>query len=286
MTVQTVIPSQEQINGQPLTVEQLITEYLDYLHAVGRRSPATISAYRSDLSKFRAFLGDGGQYALSDIDAPVVERWIASMRGLSTATVRRAVHALSALYRWAIKFGHTKTNPIDRVDTPKAKIRIQPCPRPGEVKAMIEGCNGDGERAALLALATSGLRRAELLALTWQDVDLQRRRLRIRGKGDKEREVLVFEELGATPEDMEGMANYPRSVQGVEVGVVLNQTDDGSTKVSFRSNGDLDVNALARAFGGGGHVRASGARVTRPLAEVREEVLKATRDALGRMGGE
>ena len=94
----------------------------------------------------------------------------------------------------------------------------------------------------------------------------------------------VFDEMGATPEDMEGMANYPRSVQGVEVGLVFNQTDDGSTKVSFRSNGDLDVNALARAFGGGGHVRASGARVTRPLAEVREEVLKATREALDRMG--
>ena len=94
----------------------------------------------------------------------------------------------------------------------------------------------------------------------------------------------VFDELGATPEEMEGMANYPRSVQGVEVGLVFNQTDDGSTKVSFRSNGDLDVNALARAFGGGGHVRASGARVTRPLAEMREEVLKATRDALDRMG--
>lgn len=96
----------------------------------------------------------------------------------------------------------------------------------------------------------------------------------------------VFDELGATPEYLEGMANYPRSVQGVEVGLVFNQTDDGSTKVSFRSNGDLDVNALAREFGGGGHVRASGAKVTRPLAEVREEVLKATRDALDRMGGE
>jgi phosphoesterase RecJ-like protein len=96
----------------------------------------------------------------------------------------------------------------------------------------------------------------------------------------------VFDELGATPENLEGMANYPRSVQGVEVGLVFTQTDDGSTKISFRSNGELDVNALARDFGGGGHVKAAGARVTRPLAEVREEVLRATREALDRMGGE
>ena len=195
--------------GTGLALDEAIDQYLEYLQAVGRRSPATVSAYRSDLSKFQAFLGHGTRQRLSEIDPPGVERWIGSMRDLSTATVRRAVHALSALYRWAIKFGHTKTNPIDRVDTPKAKTRIQPCPTPEEVKAMIEGCNGDGERAALLALATSGLRRAELLAVTWQDVDLQRRRLRIRGKGDKEREALIFDELVAHLYMLHADAGFP-----------------------------------------------------------------------------
>lgn len=42
-----------------LGVDEAIRQYLEYLHAVGRRSPATISAYRSDMSKFRAFLGEG-----------------------------------------------------------------------------------------------------------------------------------------------------------------------------------------------------------------------------------
>jgi site-specific recombinase XerD len=54
---------------------------------------------------------------------------------------------------------------------------------------------GHAERAAVLALATAGLRRAELLSLKWEDVDLQNRRMRIRGKGDKDREVIIFEEL-------------------------------------------------------------------------------------------
>jgi len=47
----------------------------------------------------------------------------------------------------------------------------------------------------VLALGTIGLRRAELISLKWEDVDLQNRRMRIRGKGDKDREVLIFEEL-------------------------------------------------------------------------------------------
>ncbi len=89
-----------------------------------------------------------------------------------------------------------------------------------------------------------------------------------------------FAELGATSDDIEGLVDYPRDIIGVEVGLLFRETARGATKVSFRSNGDTDVNALARLFGGGGHVRASGALVERPLAEVRPEVLEAVRDAV------
>jgi integrase len=60
---------------------------------------------------------------------------------------------------------------------------------------MLDATRGITERAALLLMATSGLRRAELLALTWNYVDLPNRRLRIHGKGDKQREVLIFDDL-------------------------------------------------------------------------------------------
>jgi len=195
MTVQTVVASQKQINGQPLTIEQLITEYLDYLHAVGRRSPATISAYRSDLAKFEAFLREGRRYALSGIDPPLIERWMASMRHLCSSTVRRRINALASLFKWAVRFGHMTLNPVDQVERPRVRHQIQPCPTSEEVSAMLEACKGDTEQACLLAMATSGLRRAELLALEWHDVDFENKRLRITGKGDKQREVLVFSPL-------------------------------------------------------------------------------------------
>ncbi len=89
-----------------------------------------------------------------------------------------------------------------------------------------------------------------------------------------------FEDLGAIADDVEGLVDYPRDIKGVEVGLLFRETARGATKVSFRSNGDTDVNALARRFGGGGHVRASGALVERPLAEVRPEVLEAARNAV------
>jgi phosphoesterase RecJ-like protein len=90
----------------------------------------------------------------------------------------------------------------------------------------------------------------------------------------------AYQELGATPDDIEGLVDYPRGIQGVEVGVLFRETVRGATKVSFRSNGSVDVNALARRFGGGGHVKASGAVVERRLEEVREEVLDSVRAAI------
>jgi len=90
----------------------------------------------------------------------------------------------------------------------------------------------------------------------------------------------VIEELGANADDLEGLVEHARSVEGTEVALLFRETADGATKVSLRSASSVDVNAIARAFGGGGHVKASGALVGEPLALTRERVLAAVRAAL------
>jgi phosphoesterase RecJ-like protein len=85
---------------------------------------------------------------------------------------------------------------------------------------------------------------------------------------------------GAVPGDTEDLINYPRGVENVEVALVFIEQADGGTKVSFRSRA-ADVSKLAERFGGGGHKLASGARVMRPLPEVRDEVLNAAEAVLG-----
>ncbi len=95
-----------------------------------------------------------------------------------------------------------------------------------------------------------------------------------------------FDALGAIPDDLEGMVDYPRSVEGVEVGLLFRQIPRKGVKVSFRSNGAVNVNALARRFGGGGHVRAAGALIEGQMDQVRKDVTHATREAveLSRLG--
>jgi len=90
----------------------------------------------------------------------------------------------------------------------------------------------------------------------------------------------MYDRLGATPDDLEGMVDIPRGVEGVNVGLLFRTTTEGEVKVSFRSNGAVDVNEVARKFDGGGHVRASGAMLPGPLDEAIPKVIEATREAV------
>ncbi|MNP25645.1 Bifunctional oligoribonuclease and PAP phosphatase NrnA [compost metagenome] len=80
--------------------------------------------------------------------------------------------------------------------------------------------------------------------------------------------------------DLEGLVNYPRNIEGVEVGLLFKQIDGEKWKVSFRSAGTVDVAAVAKHFGGGGHIRAAGCAVKGTLAQVVEQVLQEVKRGL------
>lgn len=71
-----------------------------------------------------------------------------------------------------------------------------------------------------------------------------------------DKEMMEF--YGVGPKDMDGIINQLRIVKGVECAIFMYQSGHMEYKVSMRSNGLVDVSAVATFFGGGGHVRASG----------------------------
>jgi phosphoesterase RecJ-like protein len=87
-------------------------------------------------------------------------------------------------------------------------------------------------------------------------------------------------QTGATKEDLEGIVEYARRIRGVRVAILFRELHDGRTKISLRSTGDADVAAIAREFGGGGHVKAAGAVVPEGLEAAEVRVLGAIREAL------
>ncbi len=87
----------------------------------------------------------------------------------------------------------------------------------------------------------------------------------------------MLRETGAQPRDTEGFADYPRSIEGVEVSLVFMETENGRVKVSFRSKAPYVINGLANRFGGGGHPYAAGALMDGPLSEAVTAVLREIR---------
>jgi len=83
-----------------------------------------------------------------------------------------------------------------------------------------------------------------------------------------------MESCGAVSEDLEGIVNYPRNIQGVEVGILFKSMKSGMVKASMRSAGRVDVAALAQTFGGGGHVRAAGCSIEGSLQDIIPRVVE------------
>lgn len=89
-----------------------------------------------------------------------------------------------------------------------------------------------------------------------------------------------FDETGAAEGLSEGIINHARSIEGVEVAVLLKEVELQTIRVAFRSNLWFDVNALAVRFGGGGHKRAAGCTMKVTLNEARTSVIQAIEEEL------
>jgi bifunctional oligoribonuclease and PAP phosphatase NrnA len=95
----------------------------------------------------------------------------------------------------------------------------------------------------------------------------------------------TIRDLGTTSEDLDGLVEHARALEGTEVALLLREMEDGTIKVSFRSNGETDVNRVARRFGGGGHVKASGATISGTMESVLARVVDAVGEAVEAKGG-
>jgi len=91
----------------------------------------------------------------------------------------------------------------------------------------------------------------------------------------------MFEETRTQPEDADGMINYARRIEDVKVAALIHEQKNGKTKsngqcrfhVSLRSDGSVDVAAIAGSFGGGGHASAAGFQVETTLKKLKSDII-------------
>lgn len=79
---------------------------------------------------------------------------------------------------------------------------------------------------------------------------------------------------GARDEDLDGIVNFAKNIENVEVGLLFREKADGTVKVGFRSH-RIDVGSIAKNLGGGGHARAAGCSLESNLENALQTVLTA-----------
>ena len=80
--------------------------------------------------------------------------------------------------------------------------------------------------------------------------------------------------------DYEGIVSEGRSIEGVEVSIFLHELKDGEFKISLRSNAYVNVSDVCIMFGGGGHIRAAGAKMTADPLVIRDKVVNEVKRQL------
>lgn len=92
----------------------------------------------------------------------------------------------------------------------------------------------------------------------------------------------VNRRIGASEDDIDSLAGFARTLEGVEIGALLRDLPTGQSKVSLRTDSRLwDASAICSLMGGGGHAAAAGAAMNCPLAEIHDRLLKAIGEATG-----
>ncbi len=91
----------------------------------------------------------------------------------------------------------------------------------------------------------------------------------------------LWKAFRASEEVLDELVNFPRSIGSAEVAFVLREVEEpGKIRVNLRSKGRVNVNRIARHFGGGGHPAASGCTIEGTLSQARRKLLQVVRQTL------
>ena len=207
----------------------IIDKYVEYIRDVRRYSERTVSIYGSVLNDYLTFVSSevpvvSGDEFLASLNPSEIRQYEAYMMESeppkSARTVKLHLSAMSGFCRFLMKQGCLKSNPVKLVTKPKVEKRLPHFFRKEQMTGFYESSKelleddqinafiaephtetGKGyydsllERVIVSTLYSLGIRRAELIGLTVGDVDFGRNVVKVRGKGNKMREIPLVDSL-------------------------------------------------------------------------------------------
>lgn len=171
-----------------------VQKFLKYLEIEKNASQHTISSYRIDLQQFVDF----NQLDITQITPTKIRSWLVQFqrKGYAKFTRARKLSSLRTFFKYLIREGYTKTNPVLGISSPKKDGKLPRFLDKEQVVRLLETAEGNNllglrDRAILETLYSGGIRVSELVGLGIDDVDFISEALKVKGKGKKERIVPI-----------------------------------------------------------------------------------------------
>lgn len=177
-----------------MNLEEVIQKFTTFLRVEKNYSPHTLKSYLNDINDFMGYLKDG--YSLEEIDYFVLRGFVNGLfeKGLAKSSIERKVACIKSFFKFMVKRGFINDDPSRLLRFPKKEQKLFNVFNIDDILNLLEVPNQDtplGLRDALILelLYGTGLRVSELSGLNIADIDMSGGRVRILGKGKKERIV-------------------------------------------------------------------------------------------------
>ena len=179
-------------------MQEVFNKYLNYLEAERNAAAYTVRNYTTDLLGFFNFLRDKRISSLNEVDKRILRDYLSYLmeQGFVKASIARKLSAIRSFYRYLMREEMVPTSPAATTSSPKLDKRLPSFLSIEEVNRLLEApdlaiAQGQRDRALLELLYAAGLRVSELVSLDIKQVNLDTDEIRVRGKGSKERIVLM-----------------------------------------------------------------------------------------------
>jgi len=188
-------------------MQVMLERYFTYLSAARNASPHTISTYQNALvgnikrgkeKGFWQFLLLKKIGSLEQVNRQTLRDYMFYLmqQGVARSSIANRISAIRSFYRFLHREELIEDNPLEKVTSPKLDRRLPNLLTTDEMKKLLETPSidkpvGQRDRALLELLYASGLRVSEIVGLNLGQVDLEEREIRVTGKGQKERIVLM-----------------------------------------------------------------------------------------------
>lgn len=182
----------------------LTDSFLDYLRYERNYSDDTVKAYGEDIRQFQEFGGeDVGLQSPSEVVVDVVREWMIYLMnlGYATTSVNRKLSSLRSYYKYLLRKGEVKVDPLRKITGPKNKKNLPVFVKESEMNRLLddenfgEGFEGCRDHLVVAMFYATGMRLSELIGLDDGDVDFAASVIKVTGKRNKQRLIPFGEEL-------------------------------------------------------------------------------------------